>query len=244
MAKGKSGGLGETVRTVIYAVLIALGIRTVAFEPFNIPTGSMIPTLLVGDYLFVSKYAYGYSSKTLLFGLPLFEGRIFGAPAEHGDVVVFKLPRDESVDYIKRVVGVPGDEIQVVRGILHINGVPVERELLGTVQAECAGFVGPYSEYRETFPNGRSHIIIERSDAENMDNTEVYAVPPEHYFMMGDNRDCSTDSRYLASVGYVPEENLVGRAEIRWFSLDNASFWEIWKWPTALRFERLFTRIE
>jgi signal peptidase I len=227
MAKGKSGGLGETVRTVIYAVLIALGIRTVAFEPFNIPTGSMIPTLLVGDYLFVSKYSYGYSHKTLLFGLPLFEGRILGSPPERGDVAVFMLPTDESKDYIKRVIGLPGDEIQMRGGVLHINGEPVQREFVGEVQSECAGQVGTYQQYIETLPNGVSHIVLERSDREPLD----------------DNRDCSTDSRVLMAVGFVPEENLVGRAEIRWFSLENASFWEIWKWPTALRFDRLFTAI-
>jgi signal peptidase I len=230
----KKGGIGETVRTVVYAVLIALVIRTFAYEPFSIPSGSMIPTLLVGDYLFVSKYSYGYSRYSLPFSPPLFEGRVLGGAPERGDVAVFKLPSDNSTDYIKRVVGLPGDRIQVVDGILHINGESVEREKLDEQPED-----GP-TVYREILPNGVSHLIREISDKQFYDNTPVYTVPEGHYFLMGDNRDSSQDSRALSRVGYVPHENLVGRAEFIFFSHDgSAALWEIWAWPASVRFSRL-----
>jgi signal peptidase I len=239
--KQKKGGFGETLRTVIYAVLIALVIRTFAFEPFSIPSGSMIPTLLVGDYLFVSKYAYGYSRFSFPLGLPLFDGRIVADMPERGDVAVFKLPADNSTDYIKRVIGLPGDRIQVVDGVLHINGEPVEREKV----RETRVGQGAITVYRETLPNGKTHLIRERGDNNFFDNTPVYEVPAGHYFMMGDNRDSSQDSRALQRVGYVPFENLVGRAEVVFFSHDgSASIWEVWNWPTAIRYGRLLDGIE
>ena len=241
MSKKKSGVFGETLRTVVYAVLIALGIRIFAYEPFNIPSGSMIPTLLIGDYLFVSKFSYGYSRYSLPLGLPLFDGRILNSEPERGDVAVFKLPKDNSTDYIKRIVGLPGDEIQVTGGILHINGTPVKRELMG--EAEVSGFAGGSSklrEYIETLPNGVQHRIWERSDRDPLDNTPVYKVPAGHYFAMGDNRDSSQDSRVQSSVGFVPFENLVGRAEFLFFSHDgSAAIWEFWKWPGAIRYGRI-----
>ncbi|RDD63746.1 signal peptidase I [Ferruginivarius sediminum] len=231
----KKGGIGETVRTVVYAVLIALVIRTFAYEPFSIPSGSMIPTLLVGDYLFVSKYSYGYSRFSLPFSPPLFDGRVMGDGPERGDVAVFKLPTDNSTDYIKRVVGLPGDRIQVVDGILHINGEPVKREEVADQPDGATATL-----YRETLPNGVTHLIRERSDHQFYDNTPVYTVPEGHYFMMGDNRDSSQDSRALSRVGYVPYENFVGRAEFIFFSHDgSASLWEIWAWPASVRFGRL-----
>ena len=239
--KQKKGGFGETLRTVIYAVLIALVIRTFAYEPFSIPSGSMIPTLLVGDYLFVSKYAYGYSRFSLPLGLPLFDGRIMADPPERGDVAVFKLPSDNSTDYIKRIVGLPGDRIQVVEGVLHINGEAVERE---KVQETTVG-QGAVTIYRETLPNGESHLIRERGDANFFDDTPVYEVPERHYFVMGDNRDSSQDSRALQRVGYIPFENLVGRAEIVFFSHDgSAEIWEVWNWPVTIRYGRLFDGID
>ena len=239
--KQKKGGFGETLRTVIYAVLIALVIRTFAYEPFSIPSGSMIPTLLVGDYLFVSKYAYGYSRFSLPLGLPLFDGRILADQPERGDVAVFKLPSDNSTDYIKRVIGLPGDRIQVIDGLLHINGEPVEREKV----RETRVGQGAVTIYRETLPNGESHLIRERGDANFFDNTPVYEVPEGHYFMMGDNRDSSQDSRALQRVGYIPFENLVGRAEVVFFSHDgSASIWEVWNWPTAIRYGRLLDGID
>jgi signal peptidase I len=239
--KQKKGGFGETLRTVIYAVLIALVIRTFAYEPFSIPSGSMIPTLLVGDYLFVSKYAYGYSRFSLPLGLPLFDGRILADQPERGDVAVFKLPSDNSTDYIKRVIGLPGDRIQVIDGLLHINGEPVDREQV----RETRVGQGAVTIYRETLPNGESHLIRERGDANFFDNTPVYEVPEGHYFMMGDNRDSSQDSRALQRVGYIPFENLVGRAEVVFFSHDgSASIWEVWNWPTAIRYGRLLDGID
>ena len=244
MSKKKSGVFGETLRTVVYAVLIALGIRIFAYEPFNIPSGSMIPTLLIGDYLFVSKFSYGYSRYSLPLGFPLFEGRILSDEPERGDVVVFKLPKDNSTDYIKRIVGLPGDEIQVVEGILHINGVAVKRELVGEVSAMRGGGYGSkLKEYNETLPNGVQHPIWEVSDNGSLDNTPVYAVPAGHYFAMGDNRDQSKDSRFLDDVGYIPAQNLIGRAEFLFFSIDGP-VWEIWNWFTTVRAERLFTAIE
>lgn len=239
MQKKSSGGLGETLRTVVVAVLIAVGVRTFAYEPFNIPSGSMIPTLLVGDYLFVSKFSYGYSHMSLPFGPPLFDGRIFGSQPERGDVVVFKLPRDPSVDYIKRVIGLPGDRIQMREGRLYINGQLVPREPVGEEVVDGRLM----RAYVETLPNGVSHRILEVADTLPLDTTPVYEVPEGHYFMMGDNRDNSSDSRRLDDVGYVPEVNLVGRAEVIWFSLEDARFWQIWKWPTGIRFDRLFTSI-
>src|SRR5260370_5586557 len=211
-AKKTAGGLVETVKTVVYAVLIALVVRTVAYEPFNIPSGSMVPTLLVGDYLFVSKFSYGYSRYSLPLGLPLLSGRIFFHSPERGDVVVFKLPTDNSTDYIKRVIGLPGDHIQMKNGILNINGQPVPRRRIEDyLYQEGNGAVIPLVQYIETLPNGVQHRIIEMSDNGPLDNTQEYVVPPGDYFMMGDNRDNSQDSRLLSAVVYVPAENRFGQ---------------------------------
>lgn len=243
-AQGKGQTFAELLKTVFFAVLIAVVIRTFAFEPFNIPSGSMIPTLLVGDYLFVSKYAYGYSRYSLPFGLPLIPGRIFAAEPQRGDVVVFKLPSDNKTDYIKRIIGLPGDEIQVAGGILHINGKAVERTPAGeyTVGDEHNGGGRHFHRYLETLPNGVTHPIIEISDTGPYDNTGVYSVPAGHYFAMGDNRDSSRDSRFLGEVGYIPFENLVGRAEFIFFSIDGNAF-KFWEWYHTVRFNRLFNAI-
>lgn len=241
MSKKKAGVFGETLRTVVYAVLVALVIRVFAYEPFNIPSGSMIPTLLVGDYLFVSKFSYGYSRYSLPWGVPLIPGRIIASEPERGDVVVFKLPTDNKTDYIKRIIGLPGDTIQVTGGTLHINGQPVSRELVGAAVApDHPDSPAHATEYIETLPNGRKHRIWERSDRDMLDNTPAYKVPEGHYFAMGDNRDSSQDSRVLSAVGYVPFENLVGRAEFLFFSHnDSAALWQIWKWPGAIRWRRI-----
>ena len=238
-------GFWEIVRTLIYALLVALTVRTLAYQPFNIPSGSMIPTLLVGDFLFVSKFSYGYSRYSLPFGIPLFSGRIFASEPERGDVVVFQLPTDPSQTYIKRLIGLPGDTIQVTGGILHINGEPVDRELIGASQSDPdAHSARIANRYLETLPNGAVHDIQEESDTRmQSDNTDLYRVPDGHYFMMGDNRDNSRDSRF-GEVGPVPAENLVGRAEFIWFSLEDARAWELWKWPWAIRFDRMFTGID
>ncbi len=244
-AKPKDSGFVETVKTVFFAVLIAFGVRTFAFEPFNIPSGSMIPTLLVGDYLFVSKFSYGYSKHTVGFGLPLFDGRVMGSLPERGDVAVFKLPRDNKTDYIKRVIGLPGDTVQVIGGVLHINGQPVKRDKIEDyVSTDGLGRTIRTTQYNETLPNGRVHRIIEESDNGPLDNTPLFKIPDGHLFMMGDNRDNSLDSRVPGQVGFVPVENLVGRAEFLFFSLDEGTrFFEIWRWPVDLRFSRLFSGV-
>jgi signal peptidase I len=244
-AARKGSSIGETIRTVIYAGLIALTVRTFAYEPFNIPSGSMLPTLLIGDYLFVSKFSYGYSRHSLPFGMGLISGRIFSSSPKRGDVAVFKLPTDNSTDYIKRMIGLPGDRIQVVKGILHINGTAVQRRRIGEyVHRDNYGNAISFAHYIETLPGGREHDIIERSDSGNLDNTPVYEVPAGHFFAMGDNRDNSLDSRVLNMVGYVPMENLVGRAEMLFFSTNGgARIWEVWKWPVAIRFARLFRKV-
>jgi len=251
MSDKKTGGLWETVKTVIYAVLIALFIRTVAYEPFNIPSGSMIPTLLIGDYLFVSKFSYGYSRHSLPFSLPLIPGRVLVTPPERGDVVVFKWPADNKTDYIKRVIGLPGDRIQVKAGRLYINGTIVKRERIEDfIERDEAGRSVRIAQFIETLPNGRRHRILEYTDDGDLDNTQIYTVPAGHYFMMGDNRDNSSDSRLRADniqrgVGFVPIENLVGRAEVLFFSTDgSARIWEFWRWLSAARFRRFFHTIQ
>jgi signal peptidase I len=246
--KKKPGGWVESLKTVLYAGLIAVGIRTVAFEPFNIPSGSMIPTLLVGDYLFVSKYAYGYSKHSLPFSPDLFQGRIFGSLPARGDVAVFKFPRDNSTDYIKRIIGLPGDRVQVRLGRLYVNGQEVPRESLGLYTVEGDGPRLTVRLYRESLPASagaaaKQHQILEASDDQQYDNTPEFLVPPNHVFAMGDNRDNSLDSRDMRiGVGFVPLENLVGRAEIIFFSVDgSAAWWEVWGWPFAIRWGRLLT---
>ncbi|MGB0689235.1 MAG: signal peptidase I [Candidatus Puniceispirillum sp.] len=235
----KKESKGELFKTIIIAGAIALGFRSFLFEPFNIPSGSMVPTLLVGDYLFVSKFSYGYSRYSIPLGIVPFDGRIAEDKPERGDVVVFRQPTDVSIDFIKRVVGLPGDRIQVKDGILYINGEQVERTYVGKTKARNATSVIDFKVYEETFPNGTKHYIQERSDNDSLDNTVEFTVLEDHYFMMGDNRDNSRDSR-TPSVGMVPAENLIGKAQILFYSHDgSARFWEIWKWPLAIRFGRL-----
>jgi signal peptidase I len=239
----KSGGLGETVSVIIQALVLALIIRTLLFQPFSIPSGSMRPTLLEGDYLFVTKWAYGYSRYSLPFSPDLFSGRIWGAAPKRGDVVVFKFPPDPSLDYIKRVIGLPGDRIQMKHDELYINGVVVPRKKIGQINnPDITEVDRPVDVYRETLPNGVSYDTLDLTPNGLGDDTREFVVPPGHYFMMGDNRDNSSDSRF--SVGYVPAENLVGRANIIFFSIaGEASPLEIWKWPSELRASRLFTMI-
>jgi signal peptidase I len=242
-SRKKSGGLGETVSVIVQALILALLIRTFLFQPFSIPSGSMRPTLLEGDYLFVTKWAYGYSRHSLPFSPNIFEGRIWDSPPERGDVVVFKLPPNPSLDYIKRVIGLPGDTVQMIDGALHINGEPVERELVGQIENPDVTEVDrPVDVWRETLPNGVSYDTFDLTPNSIGDNTREFVVPAGHYFMMGDNRDNSTDSRF--SVGFVPADNLVGRANIIFFSIaDGASPLEIWRWPTSLRPTRLFNMV-
>ena len=238
----KSGGLGETVNVIVQALILALVIRTFLFQPFSIPSGSMRPTLLEGDYLFVTKWAYGYSRHSLPFSPDLFSGRIWDSPPQRGDVAVFKYPPNPSLDYIKRVIGMPGDRIQMRDGVLFINGEPVQREHVGQIDNPDITEVNrPVDVYRETLPNGVSFDTLDVTPNGISDNTREFAVPAGHYFMMGDNRDNSADSRVF---GFVPEENLVGRANIIFFSIaGGASPLEVWMWPTEMRPTRLFNMI-
>lgn len=221
-----SGGIGETISVIVQALLLALLIRSFLFQPFSIPSGSMRPTLLEGDYLFVSKFSYGYSHHSLPFSPPLFSGRIWGAQPARGDVIVFKFPPNPSLDYIKRLIGLPGDKIQVREGVLYINDIAVPREKTRQINNfDVTQQDRPVDVYRETLPNGVSYDTLDLDPGSLGDNTREFIVPEGHYFMMGDNRDHSQDSRfspelgYDGAPGYVPFENFVGRAEVIAFSL-------------------------
>lgn len=249
MAKKKES-VGELIKTVVYALLIAGVFRSLLFQPFWIPSGSMKSTLLIGDFLFVSKFSYGYSKHSFPWGIIPFEGRILASEPERGDVIVFKHPRNGQ-DYVKRLIGLPGDRIQVTDGILHINGVAAPQEADGQFIEPTSGglqckeyprvdgqVMCMKERFIETLPNGVRHIVL-NADANNnprTDNTREFLVPAGHYFFMGDNRDNSTDSR--ADVGMVPFENLVGRADLIALSF-GGSFWEVWDW----RSDRFFLKI-
>ena len=240
----KSGGVGEIVSIVIQALIIALLFQTFLFQPFRIPSGSMRPTLLVGDYLFVSKYSYGYSRYSIPFSPNLFSGRIFGGEPQRGDIIVFRPPNRLNDFFIKRLVGLPGDRIQVRNGTLYINDEPVPRQLVGEItDFDITEVSRPVDVYRETMPNGVTYNTLDLGFYPAVDNTKVFEVPQGYYFMMGDNRDDSDDSRL--SIGYVPYENLVGRANIIFFSIGNgASAWQIWRWPADIRWDRLFSSVK
>ncbi len=233
----------DNIKTLIYAILIAFFIRTFILQPFTIPSGSMLPNLLVGDYLFVSKYSYGYSRYSLPFSPNIFEGRVFKKQPKRGDVVVFRLPKDPSIDYIKRIVGLPGDEIIIVNGIIYINDGVIE-------QAQSKNRDKYFSDYPkgslliEKIPQ-KSYNILNLEDNGIGDNTGVYVVPKDHYFFMGDNRDNSLDSRFLDQVGYVSYDNLIGRAEFLFFSSDKSiPLWKFWQWHKKFRADRIFKKIK
>jgi signal peptidase I len=236
----KQNPLWENIKVIVQALILATVIRTVLFQPFTIPSGSMMPTLLVGDYIFVNKFAYGFSKYSLPFSLDLFEGRIFKSEPTRGDVVVFRFPPNPSVDYIKRLVGLPGDRIQVKDGVLYVNGKAVPKVADGAFTSDYSKDPGHnIPVFRETLDNGKTYDTLDESPVSLGDNTPEYLVPPDHYFMMGDNRDNSADSRF--DVGFVPAENLVGRASVIFFSLGNdTAFSEIWKWPANVRLDRFF----
>jgi signal peptidase I len=243
--KSQEGGLWEILKVVVQALLIALVVRTFLFQPFNIPSGSLIPTLDIGDYLFVSKYSYGYSRYSFPLDLDLFSGRVLASTPKRGDVAVFKFPKDPSKDYIKRVIGLPGDKIQLINARLIINGQMVPREPTTKVTTrDQFGHEVEVPTYLETLPGGVTHQIIQLDGDQGISsNTDVYTVPPGNYFMMGDNRDNSSDSRISPDqdgVGYVPFENFVGRAELIFFSIDDGTpAWQFWRWPWSIRWDRL-----
>lgn len=241
----KEESTGEIVRSLGVAILIALVFRSIAFEPFHIPSGSMLSTLYKGDYIFVTKYAYGYSQYSFPLSLKLFEGRAMATEPKRGDVVVFRPPKMLRTDYIKRVVGLPGDTIQMKHGRLFINGKAVEVTRREDVSVpDENGQWDMVARYDETMPEGRSHVILDDIFEGPADNTPVYKVPQGHYFMMGDNRDHSQDSRYESPVGYVPFENIVGRADMILLSYDERTpIWKIWKWGSAFRSDRWFKKI-
>jgi signal peptidase I len=248
---GTRNGFIDTARAVLEALIIALLIRTFLFQPFSIPSASMEPTLLVGDYLFVSKFTYGYSRYAFPFSPPLFAGRIFATDPQRGDVVVFRLPRDDSVDYVKRIIGLPGDRIQLIDGTVSINGAPVRREHVADFVGEnpCGPGSGASGQVRveqwlETLPNGVSYDTLKCASFRGFpDTTGTYIVPPGHYFMMGDNREDSLDSRF-PQVGYVPFDHIVGRVQTIFFSLaGQAPAWQLWRWPWSVRWDRLLTMV-
>ena len=249
--KHGEGGLTEFVKTIVYAGLVAVGIHTFLSEPFYIPSGSMVPTLLVGDYLVVNKFAYGYSRFSLPFAPDWFSGRILGGTPKRGAVVVFRPPGAPNEDFIKRVVGLPGDTVQVTNGQLYINGRIVPRVDAGDYVDTSSGAPVVARDYTESLPGGVVHSILKITNAPENDggvdpnNTPLYTVPAGDLFMMGDNRDNSEDSRFMdGPVGYVPIENVVGPAELIFFSIDlRHPFWEIWEWPFEIRWGRMFHSI-
>lgn len=244
----------DTFVVIVEALLIAIVLRFFLYQPFSIPTASMQQTLMIGDYFVANKFVWGYGKHSFSLGrygdfalldfeLPI-ANRILGREPNRGDIAVFR-PVPQTMEYIKRVVGLPGDHIQMKEGRLYINGTMVEREKVGTaVDTDSNGDSREVTVYRETFPEGTTHIIQEISDNAPLDNTPEYVVPAGHYFMMGDNRDRSADSRVLSQVGYVPAVNLIAKAEVRFFSIkDNLPPWQIWQWPANVRWDRMFQSV-
>ena len=248
----KSGAMAELVeitQTVVYALLIALFLRVIFFQPYTIPSASMEPNLYEGDYIIVSKYTYGYSRFSMPLSPPLFTGRILEKQAHRGDIVVFKLPHDHHFDYIKRVIGLPGDRIQMKNGLLYLNDVQVPRQKVDTIKEDTGfGYVREVTRYRETLPGGKTYLTDDFSTDGDLDNTDVYVVPEHHYFMMGDNRDNSLDSRVspeAGGVGYVPAENFEGKAQIILLSWKKgASILKPWTWVMNLQPSRFFNILQ
>ena len=250
-ASEKASGVNdfvEIVKTVAYALLIALFLRVLFFQPFTIPSASMEPTLLEGDYIIVSKFSYGYSRHSIPFSPPLFKGRIMERSPERGDIIVFKLPRDGRTDYIKRLIGLPGDRVQMRQGRLWVNGKEViDKELPPMMIDSGYGFTRNVQRFQETLPGGRTFITYDFGPDGDVDNTPTFVVPEGHYFFMGDNRDNSLDSRVPAEigVGFVPAENLVGKAQIILLSWNpGASLFKPWTWVMNARPSRFFNILQ
>jgi len=232
----------ENIKTIFYALIIAVIIRSLFFQPFYIPSSSMEPTLLIGDRIFVQKFRYGYSKHSFPFSPPFFSGRIFDKIPDYGDLVVFKTPADNRTDYIKRLIGLPGDTIQFKNGKLFLNKNEILRtQINNEEEIRCGSLSRPVNAFKETLPNGKNYVAVYAKKG-TMQNTDEYKVPPAHFFFLGDNRDCSKDSRYLSSVGYVSHENLVGNATIIFFSNDtvSGSILKFWNWDQSLRVNRFF----
>ena len=250
-APEKSGAVNEfveIVKTVAYALLIALFLRVIFFQPFTIPSASMEPTLIEGDYIIVSKWSYGYSRHSIPFSPPVFTGRIMEKAPERGDVIVFKLPRDGRTDYIKRLIGLPGDRVQMRQGRLYLNDKPLPRQALPPVMMDSGyGFTRSVERFMETMPNGKSYVTYDYGPDGEVDETETFVVPEGHYFFMGDNRDNSLDSRVpeAIGVGFVPADHLVGKAQIIMLSWDKeASLFKPWTWIMDANPNRFFNVIK
>ncbi len=233
----------KNIKSIILAIFIALLIRSFIFEPFNIPSGSMKPNLLVGDFIFVSKWSYGYSKHSLPFSIPLIPSKIFSNIPERGDIVVFKTPENNRTDYVKRVIGLPGDTIELNNGIIFLNGSEIYRKKLNDfIDTDKNASIKRVRQYKEYFLN-KEFEVLDLTDNGIVDNTRLLKVPDGHFFVMGDNRDNSQDSRFTSSIGFIPFENLVGKAQLIFFSLENSRFLEIWKWPNSIRYNRIFKKI-
>jgi len=233
----------ESLKTIFIAIIIALLIRSFIFEPFNIPSGSMKPNLLVGDYLFVTKWSYGYSKHSLPFSLPIIKGRIFYNEPKRGDIAVFKTPEDNRTDYIKRIIGLPGDEIIVINGIVFLNNKALPKIQIGNFKEKNSrGQTIEIIQFKEILMK-KNYNTLDLLVNGIADNTNTFKVPSDHFFVMGDNRDNSQDSRFK-NIGFIPKSNLVGKARIIFFSLENSRFFELWKWPNAIRYSRIFSKIK
>ena len=241
--KSKENSFFSNLKSIGLAVFIALLIRSFVAEPFNIPSGSMKPNLLVGDFIFVTKWSYGYSKHSLPFSIPLIPKKIFSNIPNRGDIVVFKTPEDNRTDYIKRVIGLPGDKIRVTNGEIYLNENKILRKKLNDfIDNDKNAFIKRIRKYQE-YHDDLTFEVLDIMDDGIADNTKLFLVPEGHFFVMGDNRDNSQDSRFK-TVGFIPIENLVGKARFIFFSLENSRFLEIWKWPNAIRFKRLFKYIK
>jgi signal peptidase I len=229
-------------KTLIIALLCAGFVRSLFFEPFHIPSSSMKPGLLIGDYIFVAKYSYGYSRYSFPFGIDFFDGRIWKSAPKRGDVAVFRLPSEPSINYVKRLIGLPGDHIQMRDGVLYINDEEVKKSADGIFTEFDENGKIEIKKFLETLPEGKIVTTIDQNSNAPQDNTGIYEVPEGFYFMMGDNRDNSQDSRFLTQVGYVPEENLVGRATLIFFS-NTKPTWQFWNWPSSIRFNRIMQKV-